>query len=1406
MNFRTLLLLLLGAMPSWAEPVALFDGKTLNGWQIPAGEEKWWKVQDGAITGGSLAQDPGTNLFLATAKEYGNFELKFKVRIVKGEGFMNSGMQVRSSRLPDGKGMKGYQVDVGTGYWGDLYDEHRRDKKIAGAMDPEALKAVVKDWDWNEYRVVCDGPRMRSWINGVLTFDYTEQEKNIPLAGLIGLQVHSGGKCLVQAKDITIDVFSDTPPPPPAKRPVPSAEGASAKSPADQLASFHLPPGFVAELVASEEEGVGKPITVAWDAKGRMWTMTALEYPVDGNENMQVAEALYAKGGADKVLVFDDPSGPLPLKPRVFAEGLAIPLGLLPDLDGNGAFVHYGSEIRRYVDTNGDGKADKFDVILEGFGIQDSHLMPHQFERAPGGWIYVAQGLFNSSKVRRPGGKPFADGTTEKAFNACKLARFKPDGSEFELVTAGPNNIWGLTQTRSGETFIQEANDMGIPVTEFEPGTHYATGSAEKLKPYAPTIPESLKVGVGGTGLSGLADAGDFGSKFASYYGGDNVIFLANPITSRIQVISTRRTDKNEHPTYHLREDFLVSDDPWFRPVAVRFGPDGFLYITDWYNKIISHNEVPRNHPDRDKSRGRIWRVRPVDVKPSRPVNLTALDNAALARGITADSQLNAAMSWQLLAERKATGLKDPFANLALNPSAKLATRLDAIYTLELTGGLDANLLRKLSQDPLPEIRYQALRAAGNIKLDPAAFVVIYANTPDDPNYRVRAALANAVRHHPNATPAMISLVARLGKAPISGSEWATYDRRFERYLARWAMEVHSKQTAEMLAKFDKLPAEARLLAILSQPSASAAIALVGELSKLNRPLDKDELALFGSQISQPEVLSSLDKLLADPGKRAPLLDSLTKLDPDLLAQPALAASVTKACNAMLAGNPSPLDRSLILKLARLLRLKDLEPAIAAWLTPQTRPTEAVAILSALREMQSSRADLFATYVGHPDDSVRRSAIGALVTVDDPKVVEILAKRWDQLPGALRTIAIDGLTASKAKASAFVSAAVAGQFKGLDDSTYERLIRVLGENDPDLTKLLANAGGVMGKIVRLPGEQGSRIRTAVDLDGAFTVETWIKLDEGIDNKDGLLGLNGGPDMNFYQGRLRVFDGRGDLIIANRELKPGIWTHCAITRDDEGKLRIYLDGELDQDQGKPSKDAWKGLNLGETHTGILSGAGYSEFRVWDVARSADEIRFNYHTNIGNSQPAHLKLRVSGDQPGNLEAPAAVVVTRDFPALLTSEQAAAQAAKFEKFRAMASKPGDAAAGKALFQASCMICHQVRGEGTKLGPDLSGVGAMGLEAVLRNILDPSAQLESGYYRHDLTLTDGSFVSGFLVQETPQNVTIRPIGAEVRVIERSKIAAHDVSKRSLMPEGLLDGMEEKQVQDLFNYLLGLK
>jgi hypothetical protein len=188
----------------------LFDGKSLNGWE---GDAKWWRVQDGMITGGSLAEKVPRNFFLATTRSFQNFDLRLHLKLtgVPDTGMINSGVQIRSLRVPNNTEMSGYQVDAGEGWWGKLYDESRRNKVIAEPIDAAAVNAAVKKDGWNEYRVRTEGARIRSWINGVPALDYTEAEPNIAQDGHVAIQIHGGGMALVQVKDVRIEELPPTP-------------------------------------------------------------------------------------------------------------------------------------------------------------------------------------------------------------------------------------------------------------------------------------------------------------------------------------------------------------------------------------------------------------------------------------------------------------------------------------------------------------------------------------------------------------------------------------------------------------------------------------------------------------------------------------------------------------------------------------------------------------------------------------------------------------------------------------------------------------------------------------------------------------------------------------------------------------------------------------------------------------------------------------------------------------------------------------------------------------------------------------------------------------------------------------------------------------------------------------------
>lgn len=182
---------------------SLFDGKTFSGWE--GDTINTWRIEDEAIVGGSLTETVPHNDFLRTKESFSDFVLRLKFKLEGTEGFINSGVQIRSQPLQDpAYEMIGYQADLGAGYWGSIYDESRRNKVLA-APDSLTLVKALKPGDWNDYEIRAEGPRIQLFINGHQTVDYTEPDESIPQSGLIALQIHGGGKALVYFKDISIE-------------------------------------------------------------------------------------------------------------------------------------------------------------------------------------------------------------------------------------------------------------------------------------------------------------------------------------------------------------------------------------------------------------------------------------------------------------------------------------------------------------------------------------------------------------------------------------------------------------------------------------------------------------------------------------------------------------------------------------------------------------------------------------------------------------------------------------------------------------------------------------------------------------------------------------------------------------------------------------------------------------------------------------------------------------------------------------------------------------------------------------------------------------------------------------------------------------------------------------------------
>ena len=179
----------------------LFDGKTFADWE--GDTKKTWRIENGAIVGGSLQEKIPHNEFICTTAQFTNFVLHVKFKLVGTGDFNNGGVQFRSQRIPNHFEVSGYQADMGDGWWGCLYDESRRNKVLV-KPDPAVIEKALKRNEWNDYEVRCEGDHIQIRLNGAITVDYHEDDPKIPQGGILGFQIHGGGPAEASYKDIVI--------------------------------------------------------------------------------------------------------------------------------------------------------------------------------------------------------------------------------------------------------------------------------------------------------------------------------------------------------------------------------------------------------------------------------------------------------------------------------------------------------------------------------------------------------------------------------------------------------------------------------------------------------------------------------------------------------------------------------------------------------------------------------------------------------------------------------------------------------------------------------------------------------------------------------------------------------------------------------------------------------------------------------------------------------------------------------------------------------------------------------------------------------------------------------------------------------------------------------------------------
>lgn len=501
-------------------------------------------------------------------------------------------------------------------------------------------------------------------------------------------------------------------------------------TPQQQQAKFHLPPGFEIQLVASEPE-ILKPINIKFDARGRLWVSDTIEYPYavkagqKGRDTLKVLEIDAATGKATKATTFGD--------------DLSIPIGVYP-LSDRAAIVFSIPNIYLLTDTNGDGVADAREVLVGPFDQRDTHGLNNAFNRWVDGQIYACHGFSNDS---HPKGK---DGT-QIHMQSGNTYRFRSDGTQLVHWTRGQVNPFGACFDAYGHLFTSDCHTF--PAYDLIRGANYPSfGKPHDGLGYGPQIVNHLH---GSTGIAGIVYYG--AEAFPAEYRGN--LFIGNPITHRVN----RDVLERKGGTYNGIEkpDFLVCDDPWFRPVDLQLGPDGALYVADFYNRIIGHYEVPLNHPRRDRDRGRIWRIvyKGTAESPAPAATIPDLRQADLA-GLVAQLG-NANLS---LATHATHELVDRFGADARVLVSALLTKADsspsaqahALWVLERTGGVSPELLAQFAAAADPLVRTHVMRIIAERPTDPppsdATLQLARAALSDADGFVQRAAV-DALGRHP---------------------------------------------------------------------------------------------------------------------------------------------------------------------------------------------------------------------------------------------------------------------------------------------------------------------------------------------------------------------------------------------------------------------------------------------------------------------------------------------------------------------------------------------------------------------------------------------------------------------------------------------------------------------------------
>jgi putative heme-binding domain-containing protein len=983
-----------------------------------------------------------------------------------------------------------------------------------------------------------------------------------------------------------------------------AARAQSPDSPEAERASFRLAPGFEINLFASEADGVVKPIQSRFDARGRLWVIGSTVYPL-------------IKPGEvpnDKVVILEDTDGDGRAdKSTVFAEGLFIPTGI--EITGDGCLVGNSTEMLRLRDTDGDGKADVREVVLRGFGTGDNHQNINSFQWGPGGELWFSQGLHSYSHVETPWGIERLD--------AAGIWRLWPQRLRLDPFFGHelpPHNPWGFVFDDWNQMLVLAGNGHGIywplpisirnhRVTTLDQiwrdsrGRKLCGGDYAGNAHFPPEWQGALFAGGFMNNAVYALRVRDDGSGFSV-----EDIWVDAPTESPAPTASIKQVNDAtpSPPPPPKRQNFLTSTSTSFRPVDVKFGPDGALYITDWYNPIIGHYQSSFRHPDRDKAHGRIWRVTAKGRPLVRQPQLASASVAELLDQLKSNDRFTRHQAKRVLASRDAATVTAamPAWLARLDAANPLIERhwMEAVGVYEAHEAVEPSLLARLVAAKNPLVRAYAAGVVSHWQDRLADPLALLRPLAADENPRVRLAAIVAATYIPNADSISVALAA----ADLPMDKFLDYALRQAVFVLKphWLpsftggkldLTAHPKRL-EFLVQADGSPDTLRVLRQqLASANASAGTreSLLTVLADTGEP---DDLA----RLLNPETFTRAGAY--DTEQHARVLGRLAQAARARNVRPSgdVAAALTDAWTR----SDNSAQRLALLQFVTTWKVReaDLEAALSS-LGPDddSLRTAAAVALGTTRgaDAASPLADLAAA---DRSPGSRIAAVAGFATFDLPKAASIAAQLLANDLDATRVAQLLApITERKAG-----PAALAGQLSAKPPTRDNarvalRWLNSTGQQAANLVAALNHAAGFDAAPLRATPEFVAQLAAEVRAQGdaARGRDVFRRPELACINCHSIAGEGGaiGPDLNAIGSGQPLDFIIGAVLEPNREVKESFEAIEITTKD------------------------------GESHTGFRVNAAEGEVALRDITRNNEIVRLRRDTvaqqrNIGSVMPPGL----------------------------------------------------------------------------------------------------------------------------------------------------------------------------------------